>query len=84
MQLLEESHYFPRLAIDVLVDKCVLTISENTVQMNNLIQDTCQEIFNGEIETCTRMWEPSRIRYLLEYDELEGSGETKAMPKSGR
>nr|WID60887.1 CHS3 protein [Arabidopsis thaliana] len=83
MQLLEESHYFPRLAIDVLVDKCVLTISENTVQMNNLIQDTCQEIFNGEIETCTRMWETSRIRYLLEYDELEGSGETKAMPKSG-
>ncbi|KAG7551041.1 Zinc finger LIM-type [Arabidopsis thaliana x Arabidopsis arenosa] len=82
-QLLEGSHYFPRVAIDVLVDKCVLTISENTVQMNNLIQDTCQEIFNGEIESCTRLWEPSRIRYLLECDELEGSGETKATPKSG-
>ncbi|XP_010420518.1 PREDICTED: protein DA1-related 4 [Camelina sativa] len=81
VQLLEGCHYFPRVAIDVLVDKCVLTISESTVQMNNLIQDSCQEIFNGETESCTRMWEPSRIRYLLEYDELESSGEAKATPK---
>ncbi|KAF2539171.1 hypothetical protein F2Q68_00022526 [Brassica cretica] len=80
VQMLEGCRYFPRVGIDVLVDKCLVTISENTVQMNDLIRDICQEIFIGEIESCTRMWEFNNIRCLLEDDELEASGGSRATP----
>lgn len=38
MQLLEGCGFFPHDGIDVLVDKCLVTISENTVKMHNLVQ----------------------------------------------
>ncbi|ESQ41786.1 hypothetical protein EUTSA_v10012485mg [Eutrema salsugineum] len=81
VQLLEGCSYFPRVGIDVLVDKCLLTISENKVLMSNLIQDICLEIFNGDIESCTRLWESSNIRYLLEDDGLEANGGSRETPK---
>ncbi|CAE6107290.1 unnamed protein product [Arabidopsis arenosa] len=83
VKFLEGCRYLPRIGIDVLVDKCVLTISENTVQMNNLFQDICQIIFSRETESSTRMFEPNSIRYLLEDDDLKASGESSASPKYG-
>ncbi|XP_056847076.1 protein DA1-related 4 isoform X2 [Raphanus sativus] len=81
VQMLEGCHYFPRVGIDNLVDKDLVTISENTVQMNDLIRDICQEIFIGEVESCTRMWDPTNIRYLLEDDEIQASGGSRETPK---
>lgn len=43
VQLLKGCGYFPRLGIDVLVEKCLVTISENTLQMSDLIQDIVRE-----------------------------------------
>lgn len=83
IQMLEGCRYFPRIGINILVEKWLVTISENTVQVTNLIQDICQEMLNGETESCTRMWEPRRIRYLLEDDDLKASAESSATPKYG-
>ncbi|CAH8380960.1 unnamed protein product [Eruca vesicaria subsp. sativa] len=81
VEMLEGCRYFPRVGIDVLVDKCLVTISDNTVQMNELIRDICQQIFIGETESCTRIWESTNIRYLLEDYELEACGGSRATPK---
>lgn len=78
--MLEGYRYFPRIGIDVLVEKCLVNISENVLQVSNLIEDMGQDILNGETERCTRMWEPSKIRYLLEDDIVKASGGSKATP----
>ncbi|CAA7061444.1 unnamed protein product [Microthlaspi erraticum] len=83
IQMLEGCRYFPHIGLNVLVEKWLVTIPENTVQMTNLIQDICHEILNGETESSTRMWEPNSIRYLLESDVLNASGESSATPKYG-
>ncbi|XP_020868110.1 probable WRKY transcription factor 16 isoform X1 [Arabidopsis lyrata subsp. lyrata] len=72
MQLLEGCDFFPHVGVDVLVDKGLVTFSENILQMHNLIQDVGQEIINGEtiyIERRRRLWEPWSIKYLLEDNE---------------
>nr|WID60867.1 CHS3 protein [Arabidopsis thaliana] len=84
VQLLKGCGYFPRVGIDVLVEKCLVTISGNTLHINDLIQDIFQEIIVGEkiqMEMCTTLWQPSSIRYLLEDDELKADGEPKETPK---
>ncbi|VVB14994.1 unnamed protein product [Arabis nemorensis] len=84
VQLLNGGGYFPRVGIDVLVEKCLVTISENTLQMNELIQDIILGIINGDriqMERCATLWQPSSIRYLLEVDELKANGEPKETPK---
>ncbi|XP_010481619.1 PREDICTED: disease resistance protein RRS1-like [Camelina sativa] len=81
IQLLEGCGFFPHVGIDVLVEKCLVTISENRVRLHNLTQDIGREIINGEtvqIERRTRLWEPWSIKYLLEYNEQKGIGEPKA------
>ncbi|KAL0735637.1 hypothetical protein Bca4012_011847 [Brassica carinata] len=82
VQMLEEFRYFPRIGIDVLVEKCLVTISDNVLQMSNLIKDIGKDILNGETERCTRMWDPSNIKYLLEDDKVKASGEPKETLKS--
>ncbi|CAA7057301.1 unnamed protein product [Microthlaspi erraticum] len=69
MPLLEGCDFFPHVGVDVLVDKCLVTISENHLQMHNLIQDVGREIINGEtihVERRRRLWETWSIKYLLE------------------
>ncbi|CAH2051493.1 unnamed protein product [Thlaspi arvense] len=39
MQLFEGCGFFPHVGIHVLVEKCLVTILENKIQMHNLIQD---------------------------------------------
>ncbi|KAG7532629.1 AAA+ ATPase domain [Arabidopsis thaliana x Arabidopsis arenosa] len=76
MQLLEGCDFFPHVGVNVLVDKCMLTISENLLQMHNLIQDVGREIINGEtvfIVRRRRLWEPWSIKYLLEDNENKRS-----------
>ncbi|VVB10063.1 unnamed protein product [Arabis nemorensis] len=76
MQLLEGCGFFPHVEIDVLVEKCLVTISENRVDMHNLIQDVGREIINREtrqIERRRRLWNPSTIKLLLEDDEFNGT-----------
>nr|WID60880.1 CHS3 protein [Arabidopsis thaliana] len=78
VQLLKGCGYYPRVGIDVLVEKCLMTISENTFHINEMIQDIFREIIAGEriqMERCTTLWQPSSIRYLLE------DGEPKETPK---
>ncbi|AED95222.1 Disease resistance protein (TIR-NBS-LRR class) [Arabidopsis thaliana] len=80
IQLLEGCGFFPHVEIDVLVDKCLVTISENRVWLHKLTQDIGREIINGEtvqIERRRRLWEPWSIKYLLEYNEHKANGEPK-------
>ncbi|XP_010492763.1 PREDICTED: protein DA1-related 4-like isoform X2 [Camelina sativa] len=84
VQLLNGCGYFPRVGIDVLVDKCLVTISENILHVTDLIQDIFRDIMAGEriqMERCTTLWQPSSIRYLLEDDELRAEGEPKECHK---
>ncbi|KAJ4913869.1 Disease resistance protein (TIR-NBS-LRR class) [Raphanus sativus] len=77
MQLLGGCGFFPHVGIDVLVEKCLVTISENRVLMHRIIQDFGREIINGEsvqIERRRRLWEPWTIKFLLEDDKLEANG----------
>ncbi|KAL1215559.1 Disease resistance protein RRS1B [Cardamine amara subsp. amara] len=81
MQLLEGCGFFPHVGIDVLVDKCLLTISENRVEMHRIIQDLGRKIINKEtkqIERRSRLWEPRTIKFLLEDDKLEANKDPKA------
>ncbi|XP_024010948.1 probable WRKY transcription factor 16 isoform X2 [Eutrema salsugineum] len=71
MQLLEGCGFFPHVGIDVLVEKCLVTISESRVRMHNLIQDFGRKI---QIESRSRLWEPHSIKYLLEDNEDEANG----------
>lgn len=83
-QLLKGCGYFPRAGIDILVEKCLVNISENTLQMNDLIQDIFREIIvvdRIQMKKCATMWQPSSIRYLLEDDELKGDDQLKETPK---
>ncbi|XP_056847773.1 disease resistance protein RRS1B-like isoform X2 [Raphanus sativus] len=68
MQLLEGCGFLPHVGIDVLVEKCLVTISDNRVNMHNLIQDFGREIIN---ERLSRLWEPWSIKSLLEDDEFK-------------
>ncbi|CAN8276393.1 unnamed protein product [Cochlearia groenlandica] len=84
MQLLEGCVFFPHVGIDTLVEKCLVTISENRVNMNRIIQDVGREIINGEteyIERCRRLWETRTIKFLLEDDKLEENGNPEATCK---
>lgn len=81
-ELLKGCGYFSRVGIDILVDKCMLAISENILQMNDLIQDIFRHIITGDriqMKKCTTLWQPSSIRY--EDDELKGDVQLKETPK---
>ncbi|XP_010437375.1 PREDICTED: disease resistance protein RRS1-like [Camelina sativa] len=81
MQLLEGCGFFPHVGIDVLVEKCLVTIAQKRVKMHSLIQDFGREIINGEtvqIERRRRLWEPWTIKFLLEDDELKTNEDQKA------
>ncbi|CDY35461.1 BnaC03g61990D [Brassica napus] len=76
MQLLEGCGFLPHIGIDVLVEKCLVTISENRVKMHRIIQDFGREIINGQvvqIERRRRLWEPWTIKFLLEDDKLKAN-----------
>ncbi|CAN7028108.1 unnamed protein product [Brassica oleracea var. botrytis] len=80
MQLLDGCGFFPHVGIDVLVDKCLVTVSENRVWMHNLTQDAGRKFILVEtvqIERRSRLWEPQNIKYLLEECEHEVIGEAK-------
>ncbi|XP_010494568.1 PREDICTED: probable WRKY transcription factor 16 isoform X2 [Camelina sativa] len=80
MQLLEGCGFFPHVGMDVLVDKCLVTLSENRVCMHNLIQDVGREIIKREtlqIERRSRLWEPWCIKLLLEDNRRKENGEHK-------
>nr|BBB21220.1 SSB1A [Arabidopsis thaliana] len=81
MRLLEGCGFFPHVGIDVLVENCLVTISENRVKMHRIIQDFGREIIDGEtvqIERRRRLSDPWSIKFLLEDDELEANEDPKA------
>lgn len=78
-QLLEGCGFFPNVGINALVEKCLVTISENRVWMHNLTQDVGREIVNKEtvlMERPNRLWEPGSIKYLLE-DNVQSTTTSK-------
>ncbi|XP_018480581.1 probable disease resistance protein At4g19520 [Raphanus sativus] len=73
MQFLEGCGYFPRVGIDVLMDKSLVTVSDNRVQMHNLIYDLGLQIIKDpteETETAYRFVDASNIQSLLEENEV--------------
>lgn len=73
LRILEGCGFFPHVGIDRLVDRSLLVISENKkVEMHNLVQDVGREIAktrNSQTSSRCRLWEPSRIKSLLEDKE---------------
>ncbi|CAH8366216.1 unnamed protein product, partial [Eruca vesicaria subsp. sativa] len=85
MQLLDGCGFFPHVGIDVLVDKCLVTISENRVQMHNLTRDVGRKLIISDAvlnERRSRLWDPLCIKYILEDNEdaeHEGTEEIEGM-----
>ncbi|WZZ75682.1 hypothetical protein YC2023_087052 [Brassica napus] len=80
MQFLEGCGYFPRVGIDVLMDKSLVTVSDNRVQMHNLIYDLGLQIIKDpteETEMAYRFVDASNIQSLLEENE---DGDPEAAP----
>ncbi|XP_013598933.1 PREDICTED: disease resistance protein RRS1 isoform X1 [Brassica oleracea var. oleracea] len=80
MQFLEGCGYFPRVGIDVLMDKSLLTVSDNRVQMHNLIYDLGLQIIKDpteDTEMAYRFVDASNIQSLLEENE---DGDPEAAP----
>ena len=65
MHLLEGCGFFPRVGINVLVEKCLVSISQGKVVMHNLIQDIGRKIINRR-KRRSRLWKPSSIKHFLE------------------
>ncbi|KAL1199772.1 putative disease resistance protein [Cardamine amara subsp. amara] len=65
MHLLERCGFFPRVEINVLVEKCLVSISEGRVVMHNMIQSIGRKSINGG-KRCSRLWEPLSIKSFLE------------------
>ncbi|XP_019088163.1 PREDICTED: LOW QUALITY PROTEIN: probable WRKY transcription factor 16 [Camelina sativa] len=85
MQLLESCGFFPHVGIDVLVEKCLVAISENRVRMHNLIQNAGRKIITietGQTKRRSRLWEPWCIKALLENNnERKENGERETTSK---
>ncbi|KAG7560472.1 P-loop containing nucleoside triphosphate hydrolase [Arabidopsis thaliana x Arabidopsis arenosa] len=78
MHLLEGCCFFPRVEINVLVEKCLVSIAEGRVVMHNLIQSIGRKIINGG-KRRSRLWKPSRIKYFLEDTQVLGSEDIEAI-----
>ncbi|KAH9782909.1 Disease resistance-like protein DSC1 [Citrus sinensis] len=66
--------------LDVLVDKSLITVSDNRLQMHDLLQEMGQETVRQESEEVpgrrSRLWDPKEIRRVLKHnmgtDAIEG------------
>uniref|UniRef100_A0A1J3CUJ9 Disease resistance protein RRS1 n=1 Tax=Noccaea caerulescens TaxID=107243 RepID=A0A1J3CUJ9_NOCCA len=82
MQLFEGCGFFPHVGIHVLMEKCLVTILENKIQMHNLIEVVGREISNEEtvqFKRHFRLWDASIIQPLLEDEETKSNGESKGV-----
>ncbi|CAH8354206.1 unnamed protein product [Eruca vesicaria subsp. sativa] len=74
MQFLEGCGYFPRVGIDVLMDKSLVTVSDDRVQVHNLIYDLGLQIIKDsseDTEMAYRFVDASNIQSLVEENEVE-------------
>ena len=74
VQFLAGCGYFPRVGIDVLVDKSLVTVSDNIVQMHNLIYDVGIQIIKDsteETEMAYRFVDASNIQSIVEENEIQ-------------
>ncbi|CAA7021988.1 unnamed protein product [Microthlaspi erraticum] len=82
MQLFEGCGFFPHVGIYVLVEKCLVTILENKMQMRNLIHVIGKEISIEEsvqLKSDFRLWDASIIQTLLEDEETRSTGKSKGV-----
>ncbi|KAG2329325.1 hypothetical protein Bca52824_000505 [Brassica carinata] len=78
MHLLEGCGFFPRVGINVLVEKCLVSISEGKVVMHNLIQDIGRNIISRR-KRRSRLWKPSTIKHFLKDKHVLGSKDIEAI-----
>ncbi|CAN6977021.1 unnamed protein product [Brassica rapa subsp. trilocularis] len=78
MHLLEGCGFFPRVGINVLVEKCLVSISQGKVVMHNLIQDIGRKLINRR-KRRSRLWKPSSIKHFLEDKNVLGSEDIEAI-----
>ncbi|KAG2238464.1 hypothetical protein Bca52824_092306 [Brassica carinata] len=74
VQFLAGCGYFPRVGIDVLVDKSLVTVSDNIVQMHNLIYDVGIQIIKDsteETEMAYRFVDASNIQSIC-IEDIKG------------
>ncbi|KAG2301820.1 hypothetical protein Bca52824_030471 [Brassica carinata] len=77
MQVLDGCGFFPCIGIDYLVEKSLVTICENRVEMHNLIQDVAKEIHNQEVMLGMgrRLCGAKSIQPLLDNEGIKPNGE---------
>ncbi|AEE78806.1 disease resistance-like protein [Arabidopsis thaliana] len=78
IHLLEGCGFFPRVEINVLVEKCLVSMAEGRVVMHNLIQSIGRKIINGG-KRRSRLWKPLIIKYFLEDRQVLGSEDIEAI-----
>ncbi|XP_035551711.1 TMV resistance protein N-like [Juglans regia] len=80
MDILESFGYYPYLNIDILMEKCLITISSKRLRMHDLLQKTGQEIiydeFPKEPGRRSRLWHYKDVLHMLKNntgtDVIEG------------
>ncbi|CAH8390289.1 unnamed protein product [Eruca vesicaria subsp. sativa] len=77
MQVLDGCGFFPCIGIDYLVEKSLVTICGNKVEMHNLIQDVAIEILRQEVMVGMgrRLCGAKSTQSLLDNEETKPNGE---------
>ncbi|XP_042988608.1 TMV resistance protein N-like [Carya illinoinensis] len=70
MDILESFGYYPYLNVDILVEKCLITISSKRLRMHDLLQKMGQEIIYDESPEepgrRSRLWHRKDVLHVLE------------------
>ncbi|KAG2696287.1 hypothetical protein I3760_07G052200 [Carya illinoinensis] len=77
MDILESFGYYPYLNIDILMEKCFITISSKKLRMHDLLQKMGQEIIYDESPEepgrRSRLWHCEDVIHVLKNNSVSGS-----------
>ncbi|XP_035551719.1 disease resistance protein RPV1-like [Juglans regia] len=77
MDILKGFGYYPYLNIDILMEKCLITISSKRLRMHDFLQKMGQEKFFDESQEepvrCSRLWHYKDVLHVLKNNTSFGS-----------
>ena len=74
-RILDGCDFYVDIGMQVLQDRCLLTISNNKIYMHDLIQQMGWEIirkeFPDELEKWSRLWDPNDVKHAFATNEVQ-------------